>query len=98
MNFTDRVKILPYIAPIVNRTLKTNLNGFSTSHIKYNEKLNVKRGTFIKSNRVQDKDVLYSIATGETITTEDGIFYEVYPPLYTMKECRLLESILRYFN
>ena len=97
MNFTERVKILPYVAPLINLTLKTNLNNMSTSHIKYNEKLNVKRGTFIKSNRMQDKVVLYSIATGETITTEDGIFYEVYPQLYTMKECRLLESILRYF-
>ena len=98
MNFTERVKILPYIAPIVNLTLKTNLNNLSTSHIKYNEKLNVKRGTFIKSNLMQDKDVLYNVATGETIENEDGIFYEVYPQLYTMKECRLLESILRYFN
>ena len=97
MNFTERVKILPYIAPSINLTLKTNLNSLSTSHIKYNEKLIVKRGTFIKSNRTQDTDVLYNVATGKTITTEDGIFYEVYPPLYTMKECRLLESILRYF-
>ena len=98
MNFTDRVKILPYIAPIVNKTLKTNSNSLSTSHIKYNEKLNVKRGTFIKSNHMQDKDVLYNVATGKTITTGAGIFYEVYPQLYTMKECRLLESILRYFT
>jgi len=98
MNFTERVKILPYIAPLINLTLKTNLNSLSTSHIKYNEKLNVKRGTFIKSNLMQDKDVLYNVATGETIENEDGIFYEVYPQLYTMKECRLLESILRYFN
>ena len=98
MNFTERIKILPYIPPLINQTLKTNLNGFSTSHVKFNEKLNVKRGTFIKSNRIQDKDVLYNVVTGETITTEDGIFYEVYPQLYTMQECRLLESILRYFS
>ena len=39
MNFTERVKIIPYIAPSINLTLKTNLNGMSTSHINYNEKL-----------------------------------------------------------
>ena len=98
MNFIERVKIIPYIAPIINQTLKTNLNNRSTSHIAYIKELNVKHGTFIKSNCMRDKNVLYSVATGETIETKDGIFYEVYPQLYTMKECRLLESILRYFT
>ena len=97
MSFIERMKVVPHIPPIINQTLKTNLNNKSTSHIAYNKKLNIKRGVFIKSNRMQDKNVLYNIATGETIETNDGIFYEVYPELYTMKECRLLESGLRHF-
>ena len=97
MSFIERMKVVPHISPIINQTLKTNLNNKSTSHITYNKKLNIKRGVFIKSNRMQDKNVLYNIATGETIETKDGIFYEVYPELYTMKECRLLESALRHF-
>ena len=91
------MKIAPHIAPLAGLRLKTNLNNMSTSHIKFIKELNLKRGTFIKSKRMQDKDNLYNIATGKTVTTEDGIFYEVYPELYTMRECRLLESILRYF-
>ena len=98
MNFTDRIKILPYIPPLINQTLKTNSNGFSTSHIKFNHVLNVKRGTFIKSNQIRDNEILYNICTGIILEYEDGIFYEVYPELYTMKECRLLQSILRYFS
>ena len=69
----------------------------STSHIRYNKELNIKRGAFIKSNRVHKKVVLYNVATGKTIKNEEGEFYEVYPELYTMRECRLLESLLRYF-
>ena len=99
MNFTERVKIIPYIAPMINQTLKTNLNNKSTSQFKYNEQLNVKHGTFIKSNRLQDKEVLYSIATGKVVETQNGVlYYEVYPELYTMRECRLLQSFLRHIN
>jgi len=97
MSFIERMRVVPHIPPIINQTLKTNLNNKSTSHIAYNKKLNIKRGAFIKSNRKQDKNVLYNITTGETIETKDGIFYEVYPELYIMKECRLLESALRHF-
>ncbi len=99
MNFVERVKIIPYIAPMINKTLKTNLNNKSTSHIKYNKQLNIKHGTFIKSNRMQDKNMLYSIATGKIVETQNGIFYyEVYPELYTMRECRLLQTFLRHVN
>ena len=91
------MKIAPHIAPLAGLRLKTNLNNMSTSHIKFIKELNLKRGTFIISKRMQGKDKLYNIATGKTVTTENGIFYEVYPELYTMKECRLLESALRYF-
>ena len=74
MNFIERVKIIPYIAPMINKTLKTNLNSKSTSHIKYNKQLTIKRGTFIKSNCMQDKNILYSIATGKIVETQNGSF------------------------
>ena len=97
MNFIERMKFIPHIAPVAGLRLKTNLNNMSTSHIKFRKDLNIKKGAFIISKRMQGKDNLYNIATGKIVTTKNGIFYEVYPELYTMEECRLLESALRYF-
>ena len=48
---------------------------------------------------MQDKNMLYSIATGKIVETQNEVFYyEVYPELYTMRECRLLQSFLRHVN
>lgn len=97
MNYIERMKIVPHIAPAIYKTLKTNEDGMSTSHIEYKKELKIRRGTFIQSKEREKKEVLYSIATGKTIKNDEGEFYEVFPGLYNMSQCRLLESLIRYF-
>ena len=43
------------------------------------------------------RDDRYAIATGNIVTKDGEKYYEVYPELYTMMECRLLENVLKHF-
>ena len=93
MNFIERMKFIPHIAPVAGLRLKTNLNNMSTSHIKFRKDLNIKKGAFIISQRMQGKDNLYNIATGKIVTTKIIVIFishkmfDAYSKIYQYCKC-----------
>ena len=97
MEFVNRMQELPYISPIILDKLPENEEQMSVSLVKYNDKYIVKKGTMILGLKKGKHNDRYAIATGNIVTKDGEKYYEVYPELYTMMECRLLENVLKHF-
>jgi len=92
--FIKRLRIIPYISPVVFDRLKTDEQGRCFSNIEYEESWNVKKVAFIRT-QIKKGVEYFSLATGNIVDKDGKKYYEVYPELYTLKECRVIDSVLR---
>jgi|SaaInlV_100m_DNA_4_1039707.scaffolds.fasta_scaffold79670_1 hypothetical protein len=98
MEFVNRMQNIPYISPIILDKLAENDNQLSVSAVEYNEKYVVKKGAMILGlKKGKHIDYRYAIATGNIVEKDGKKYYEAYPELYTMRECRLLDNALKHF-
>ena len=81
--FINRLRIIPYISPVIFDRLRTDEHGQCFSNIEYKESWNVKKGTFIRTQIKEDNEY-FSIATGKIVNKDNKKYYEVYPELYTL--------------
>ena len=90
MDFITKNRDIPYISPILLDNLGFISKNRSNSNLKVNPTYTVKKGTFIRCEKKGVTRKLYGMATGEIIDKDNIKYYEVYPELYTLDQCRLI--------